>query len=229
VLAQNKARRHITAAQIAMATTAVYAWNPSGRPAEEKRGTECRVSKTTAELAEIAGTSERTIRQAKAVQTTAVPAVQEAVKTGAIGLPKAAEIAKLPQGEQAEAIRHPKKRPFQGKPKKVPAKKWINAEIKADDARRSATAATQRAEELQQLVDELRAQLVEAQVENELMTKIIEGTDGLAAAVAEAKKYQDLERGLRSRVQSMTAQIAELMGSVKHWQAQAKKAEATHA
>ena len=30
VLAQNKARRHVTQAQLAMATTAVYAWKPLG-------------------------------------------------------------------------------------------------------------------------------------------------------------------------------------------------------
>ena len=30
VMAQNKARRHVTKAQLAMATTAVYAWRPHG-------------------------------------------------------------------------------------------------------------------------------------------------------------------------------------------------------
>lgn len=107
VLAQNKARRHTTQAQLAMATTAVYAWRPMGSNQHQARvGTEY-PSKSTAELAQIAGVSEKTIKQAKAVQTKAAPEVIEAVKTGEIGLPKAAAIAKLPQEKQAAAIAQP--------------------------------------------------------------------------------------------------------------------------
>lgn len=105
VLAQNKARRHITAAQLAMATTAVYTWHPAHRPAKEG-GTQCRV-KTNAELAAMAGTGERSIRQAKTIQSSASAEVKAAVKRGEIGLPKAAAIARLPQAEQAAAIGRP--------------------------------------------------------------------------------------------------------------------------
>lgn len=104
VLAQNRARRHVTQAQLAMATTAVYAWKPVGNPAFSQSGTECPIAKSNAQLAEAAGVSEKTIKQAKAVQTKAAPEVVEAVKRGEIGLPKAAAIAKLPKEEQAAAI-----------------------------------------------------------------------------------------------------------------------------
>lgn len=107
VLAQNKARRHVTQAQLAMAVTAVHAWNPVGKP---KSGTECPITKTTAQLAEIAGASERTIKQAKAVQSKGVAEVQDAVKKGEIGLPKAAKIAQLPKEDQAAAIGKPTKK-----------------------------------------------------------------------------------------------------------------------
>lgn len=103
VLAQNKARRHVTQAQLALATTAVYAWAPEGKP---KLDTEYPV-KTTAELAAIAGVSTPTIKQAKTVHTKAAPEVVEAVKKGEIGLPKAAKIAKLPKEKQAAAISKP--------------------------------------------------------------------------------------------------------------------------
>ena len=73
-------------------------------------GTEC-PPKSNAELADAAGVSEKTIKQAKAVQTKAAPEVVEAVKRGEIGLPKAAAIAKLPKEEQAAAIHKPAPKP----------------------------------------------------------------------------------------------------------------------
>lgn len=98
VMAQNKARRHITAAQLAMITTAVYAWRPPHRP--NKSAVTADLSKTVRELADIAGVGTRTIEQAKAVHAGAVPAVQDAVKAGAVSVETAAAVAKLPAAEQ---------------------------------------------------------------------------------------------------------------------------------
>ena len=125
VLAQNKARRHITQAQLALATTAVYAWRPHGDQKTVTMGTECPSPKSTAELAEISGVGERTIKQAKAVQTKAAPEVVAAVKSGEIGLPKAAAIAKLPKEEQAAAITKPTPKPAK------PAPAVVEPEIEA--------------------------------------------------------------------------------------------------
>lgn len=111
VLAQNKARRHVTQAQLAMATTAVYAWKPVGNPKLSQLGTECPIAKSTAELSKISGVGERSIKQAKAVQTKAAPEVIEAVKRGDIGLPKAVAIANLPKEQQAAAINKPTPKP----------------------------------------------------------------------------------------------------------------------
>ena len=99
VLAQNKARRNLTASQRAAAVTSVYQWVAStvGRPRGEVTSP---LAKTNAELAAIAGTTTRTIQQAKAVQSSAVQAVQDAVKTGAVSVETAAAIAKLPAKEQ---------------------------------------------------------------------------------------------------------------------------------
>ena len=108
VMAQNKARRHITAAQLASATTAVYAWRPLG---DQRSALNADRVKTTAELAEIAGVGTRSIEQAKAVQAHAAPEVIEAVKRGEVGLPKAAAIAKLPMAEQAAALHKPAPKP----------------------------------------------------------------------------------------------------------------------
>ena len=109
VMAQNKARRHITQAQLAMATTSVYAWRPEGRPQNSTLNVE--LGKSTAQLAEIAGVHANTITQAKTVQTRATPEVQEAVRRGEVGLPKAAAIAKLPAAEQVAALHKPAPKP----------------------------------------------------------------------------------------------------------------------
>ena len=113
VMAQNKARRHITQAQLAMAATSVYAWRPVGQNqhAEKRVATECPPSKSNAELAGIAGVGVATIKQAKAVQSSAAPEVQEAVRRGVVGLPKASAIAKLPVAEQAAALNKPAPKP----------------------------------------------------------------------------------------------------------------------
>lgn len=99
VLAQNKARRNLTASQRADAVTSVYQWVASnvGRPRGEATSP---LAKTNAELAAIAGTTTRTIQQAKAVHAGAVQAVQDAVKTGAVSVETAAAVAKLPAKEQ---------------------------------------------------------------------------------------------------------------------------------
>ena len=111
VMAQNQARRHVTKAQLAMATTAVYAWKPHGGDRRsESMHIECAL-KSTAQMAEIAGVHRNTIVQAQTVTAQAAPAVVDAVKRGELGLPKAVAIAKLPPEQQAQAISKPLPRP----------------------------------------------------------------------------------------------------------------------
>ena len=113
VLSQNRARRHITQAQLALAAAAVYRWHPTGVKKDKVR-TQCGPTpKTTAEIATAAGVSQRTVEQAKAVTKNAAPEVVEAVKRGEIGLVKAAAISKLPKQEQAAAISKPVDKPEQ--------------------------------------------------------------------------------------------------------------------
>jgi len=220
VLAQNKARRHVTAAQLAMATASVYQWKPSHR---EKGHTECDLpAKTNSELAEIAGVHPNTITQAKSVQTNAVPEVQEAVRSGQLGLPKAAEIAKLPKSEQAAAIKQPVRRVLRGKPKKGPRADVIRAELKAAGAKQEAIAAHSKLQALEEETHALRGQLEDAQADIAWVGQIMDAGDPLAAALKDAEAQRELARGLQARIDSMMTEIAELKRSVKHWQ---KKAE----
>ena len=164
VLAQNKMRRNVTVAQLALATTAVYQWRPEGRI---QLDTECPVAKTTAELAEISGVHASTIKQAKAVMSTAAPEVIEAVKSGVVGLPKAAAIAKLPKSEQAAALTQPL-------PKRI---KHPEAE---DIAFRESEP-----EDTGPDADELAAQEAAEQADRQTMQKLLDSDDALATAVKE--------------------------------------------
>lgn len=175
VLAQNKARRHITQAQLGLAVTAVYAWRPAGNPALSQSGSACPVGKTNAELAQIAGVSERTIKQAKAIQTKAAPEVVEAVKRGEIGGEKAAAIAKLPKEQQAAALDKP------ATVKKAGKKQASTPAAPSDDP---ASPIEDDGNDLAELVEELQAENTRliAQI------KIAEADD----KVAEVLKYQRL-------------------------------------
>lgn len=171
VLAQNKARRHTTQAQLAMATTAVYAWRPMGSNQHQARvGTEC-PPKSTAELAQIAGVSEKTIKQAKAVQTKAAPEVVEAVKTGEIGLPKAAAIAKLPKEEQAAAIHKPAPKKAAPAPAPTP-----EPEEHPEDDGPSA--------------EEIAAAAAAEEADRALVAKLLDSDDALAALAEENKQLK---------------------------------------
>lgn len=101
VKSQNDARRHITASQKALAITSIYAWKPAHREKKSVPGTN--LSKSTAELAAIAGVSESYIEKAKAVQANATPEVKAAVKAGTMSVKKAAATTKPAKQKPAVA------------------------------------------------------------------------------------------------------------------------------
>lgn len=207
VLAQNKARRHVTQAQLAIATTTVYAWRPVGNPALSNSAPGAEL-KTTKELAVSAGVSERTIEQAKAVQTKAAPEVVEAVKAGEIGLKKAAAIAKLPKEEQAAAI-------HKTAPKAVP---------EAPPA-----PANHELEEAVSTINELAAE--NDQLRDRVAVAAMSGTDEERAMAAETiaelrNQIKTLEAELdavRASRDTFQRQNAELMKQVRLQQKQIKK------
>lgn len=201
VLAQNKARRHVTQAQLAMATTAVYDWKPAGNPVLTQTGTQCHVAKSNAELADISGVGERTIRQAKAVQTNAAPEVVEAVKRGEIGLPKAAAIAKLPKAEQAAAIHKPT-------PKADPVAANYAPEYDGPSD------------------EEIRAAQMQEAADQAIFNKLLLDDDKLSTAYAEIKRLNAVNSVLESRLQGLMNKDAEQVRMIKSLQRrldQAKK------
>ena len=162
VLAQNKSRRHVTQAQLAIATTAVFAWRPLGSNQYAGSALSAEAPKSTKQLAEVAGVAVRSIEQAKVVQSKAAPEVVEAVRRGEIGLPKAAAIAKLPKQEQAAALHKPLPKPEQ---QEIP-----------DDSGPTA--------------EEIAAHEAAEAEDRELVAKLLDSNEPLAALVAENKQLK---------------------------------------
>lgn len=202
VLAQNKARRHITQAQLALATTAVYAWRPHGDQKTVTMGTECPSPKSTAELAEISGVGERTIKQAKAVQTKAAPEVVAAVKSGEIGLPKAAAIAKLPKEEQAAAITKPTPKP---------------AKQEAEDVTYAGPSQS-----------EIDAAMAGVEQDIELLNKLLESDDKLAALMTENNKLRAELAVVKLSRDGYMNRSSELIGRIKSLKKKLEKLEAAN-
>ncbi|PZP97177.1 MAG: hypothetical protein DI587_18535 [Variovorax paradoxus] len=114
----------------------------------------------------------------------------------------------------------------QSKPKKVPAVKLVNAEIKAAQATQAKTEAEDRQHMLEEENAALREQLTSAQEDANTLAAVVGTEDKLAAAVAEASKYRRLAQGLQARIDSMLTEISELTKSVKYWKTAAQKASA---
>lgn len=186
VMAQNQARRHVTKAQLAMATTAVYAWKP---PHREKAHIECDLpAKTNAELASIAGVHANTITQAKTVTAQAAPVVVDAVKRGELGLPKAVAIAKLPPEQQAQAISKPLPRPVvvvRPPPSSAPHDPWDD--LPQGD---STTPEGMNPDDYGPSEEEIAAAEAADRAERELVQKMLEADDKVAMLFEEVKRLK---------------------------------------
>ncbi len=206
VLAQNKMRRHITVAQLAMAANAVYQWRAAGRPAGNSAGT---AELKQPEIAKNAGVSVRSLRQADEVAKNAAPVVIEAISRGDVGLEKAAAIAKLPQSEQAAAIHKPL-------PKAKPAPV---SDRDAHELEEAAVAINELAAENEQLRDRLAVEAMDASEDEKTAA---------AQTIAELRhQIRTLEAELaatRASRDGYQRQNSELMKQVQIQQRQLKKA-----
>lgn len=190
------ARRNLTASQIAMVITEIYKWRPVGTN-QHKAGSALSADPKVSinQLAESYGVGVRTIRQANAIQTNAVPEVQAAVKNGDIGLPKATAIAKLPKSEQAAALAKP-----------LPKTSQVIPDDEPEDTGPDA--------------DELAAQEAAEQADRQAMQLLLDSDDRLAAAVAEIKRLNAELTLLKQSRDAAMNRAAELAKWVKKrdWQ-----------
>jgi len=194
VLAQNKNRRHITAAQLAIATTAVYAWVPRGRQNKSVPSTD--LTKTTTELAKLSGVSESSIEKAKSILKNASEEVKEAVKSGKIGLKKAQAISKLPKEKQSGAI-------DKALPKEAPEKPVLTQYYGPEEA-------------------ELKANELAQQADLEALNKLLEADDALATAHAEIKRLNLAYAQLEIRFRGLMNEKSEAVRLLQKAQAENK-------
>lgn len=199
VLAQNKARRHITVAQLAMAANAVYRWSGAGRPSGNSAGP---AELKQPEIAKNVGVSVRSLRQAEEVTKNAAPEVIAAVNRGAVGLEKAAKIAQLPKEEQAAAIAKPV-----AKPAKAPAPQAPENDHKLDDA---ANTIRELSDENEQLRDRLAVEQMDASEEakSEAAETIAEMRDRIKALEAELDAVKSSRDGFQRENAELKKQIA---------------------
>jgi N6-adenosine-specific RNA methylase IME4 len=101
VVSLNLHRRHLTESQRAM-VAAKLANMPEGRPNETTASIEAVVSQP--EAAELLSVSRSAVQRAKAVQETGTPELIAAVERGQVSVSAAADVATLPQEQQAEIV-----------------------------------------------------------------------------------------------------------------------------
>lgn len=208
VLAQNRARRHLTASQVAFVVAAVHEWAPAHRPQADKSVPGADFPKTAPELAEIAGVGVRTIERAKAVVRDGAPEVQAAVQSGEVSVKRAAQIVKRPKPEQAAAL-------------KATAAPKAKAAALGDELQQKPTID---AEDVPQAAD-LARELAEAVADNESMSRVFEATDRVAAAMAEAKRFREENRVLNERIHGLQNELNAARQQAKYWRRRAEGAE----
>ena len=221
VMAQNKARRHVTKAQLAMATTAVYQWKPHGGDRRsESTHIECALKSTSA-MAEIAGVHRNTIVQAQTVTARAAPAVVEAVNRGELGLPKAAAIAKVPREQQAQAISKPLPRPVVVVP---PPPSSAAPDPWADLPKGNSTVPEGiNPDDYGPSEEEIAAAEAQDKAERELVAKMIAADDVVAELAAEVKRLIALNEGLNRRIDSLMREKSDAITWMKKYEAQNRR------
>lgn len=210
VLAKNKERRHLSSSQIALAVAEVHKWKPTGRPPEKKNSAanaefhEKPATKTTKELAQIAGVGTRTMESAKVVVKNAAPEVKEAVREGKLSVGKAAVIAtSLPKSEQVVAIIDPTSAPAMAVKEQQESAKPAHAKSKPDE---KITFDADKVAELQDQIATLTSMLTEVQADLDEALLVIAADPGAARlkeAMAENKRFRDHNRTLEDRIRGL--------------------------
>jgi len=202
VKSHNWHRRHMTESQKAMAQVKLTEWREPGVTSRSAPGAE--LPPTTKAMAEQAGVSERTIAQAKVVESKGTEELKAAVVDGEVSVKKAAAVAKKPKREQAKALKEAKEK----KPK-LPKK---------PSAAKPAGDAENRLAKLQADYDELKENRDELADELKTCLAISEGK--------EAKVMNALREELRictRRKNELMANLSEAKKSATYWMGQAKK------
>lgn len=132
VVSANGHRRNHTDSQRAFFIAGCYSWVEQQGGAEPG-STPPKETKTNHELAKLANTSDRTIRQAKQVHRAGSRALKEAVQAGDISVKKAAAVVDLPKREQLKAATAKPEKPEEAaEPDMMPEPEPLSADEMAE-------------------------------------------------------------------------------------------------
>lgn len=223
VKAQNKERRHLSVGAWALIEAELWDWRAAGRPAVDKGAPGAPFPPTVAKMAEAAGASVRTMKQAGKVKREAAPEIKDAVKSGAVSLKDAHAIADLPKEEQAalaaagpQAIKEAARAVTPSKEASAAqsqpgAKLAPPADAGNDDASNEGLAADA-LEDYQRLLED-----------NQMMGRVFDADDRLRAAMAEITRLEEENRVLLTRVNGL---VNEKDAAVKAARAYKRKLDA---
>ena len=204
VRSKNQHRRHYQKSQQAAIEVSLTAWAEAHRP---RKGEAASPFSTNKEMADRAGTTERTIQHAKRAHEAGLG---EAVRDGKVSAERAAELAKadpalakqVAHGEVSLPEAVAKVDGKQAKPTKPSKPKVITedraAEILAEN------------ESLREANAELAKNAAEAVAENDSMGAIFDADDKLAAATKEIARQADEIRVLRERLNGKMNECVEI-------------------
>lgn len=198
VISKNGHRRHLTASQRAAAGIRVYEWRSRGGDQSAPGA----LRSTDAQIAAALKVSERTVEQVKAADRTGL---LDAVRDGKVSAKQAAAVAKAAPNVQAEA----KAAIARGEQPKLPGK--AKPEPEPEDYGPSD--------------EEIRDAQKEEADELASLRRVAESDDQIAAALAEAKRFRELNRILESRIRGLMNEKSEAISQAKHWQRKFEKAE----
>ena len=220
VRSKNQHRRHYQKSQQAAIEVSLTAWAEAHRP---RKGEAASPFSTNKEMADRAGTTERTIQHAKRAHEAGLG---EAVRDGKVSAERAAELAKadpalakqVAHGEvslSAAVAKVDGKQAKPSKPKPKPKPKVITedraAEILAEN------------ESLREANAELAKNAAEAASENDSMGAIFDADDKLAAATKEITKLRAQIRTLTERNNGLMGENSELKRLLKAAQRKLEK------
>ncbi|MFH1814343.1 MAG: hypothetical protein ABIF28_09290 [Pseudomonadota bacterium] len=240
VLAQNRARRHLNASQMALVVTAVYEWAPAHRPAASKV-VQTKTDSTPLALEDkwspgnhfsasadseaggaiVATHSPKSAAELAEIAGVGISTVKRAKAVIRDGIPEvqaAVRSGEVSVKRAAEIAKRPK-------PEQAPALKAARAPKEASAAHGDEPQQAKSIESTEALhIADLARELAEAVADNQHMARVFEANDQVAAALAEAKRFREENRVLNERIHGLQNELNAAKRQAKYWQRRAEGA-----
>ena len=215
VKSKNQHRRHYEKTQRAAIVISLNAWATAGN---QSKGEATSPLATNREMAAEAGTTVRTIQQAKRAHEAGL---NESMRDGKISAERAAELAK----KAPEAVKQVVSGEITIKQAVAQVKAKKPVEVPVATREEPSEPVQSDLEMLRDHIAELTATAKELLEENNSMGAVMDADDKLAALSAENKKIRELNRVLNERIQGLQGECNEAKRAAKMWRAKHDKLE----